>query len=155
MFASVHHVHVPPLQIISCNPNWMCFSFTQNNPKQLQGNSAQSSVSQVRAKRGSSSRRKSTPFRPWSILYGITVITLWAPCSCHTWLPFGTAQYNSIFHYLIILLGNNRFSVGCTTLHWLTDFLMLFDACYFDTPALCEGNQWLIPRFRLSRKMMG
>lgn len=67
--------------VIPCNPYWMWFSFPQNNPKQLQGDSAQSTDNERKVE--SSEGTKSSPFRPYSIRYRITVITFWAPCIWH------------------------------------------------------------------------
>lgn len=80
----------------------MCFSFTQNNPKQLQGNSAQCTDKEPWVV--SSGRTRSNPFQPWSIHYGITMITFWAPRSRHAWihplLHSTTPSCNAVFIHL-------------------------------------------------------
>lgn len=86
--------------VILCNPNSMCSSFTQNNPKQLQGNSAQSTDKEPQV--GSSGGTRSAPFRPlkrplWD--YNDNVLgSLLLPC-----LDSASPQHNSILKYLIHL----------------------------------------------------
>lgn len=98
----LHTQTAPSWDAVQCNPNCMCFSFTQNNPKQLQGNSAQCTDKEPRVV--SSGRTRSNPFQPRSIHYGITMITFWALCSRHAWihplLHSTTPSYNAVFTYL-------------------------------------------------------
>lgn len=100
----------PSWDAVLCNPNCMCFSFAQNNPKQLQGNSAQRTDKEPRVV--SSGRTRSNPFQPRSIHYGITMITvlgsLLSPCSD----PSASPQHNSIVQCCIHLFGNKQFSIG-------------------------------------------
>lgn len=63
----------PETLLLLCYPNCMCSSFTQNNPKQLQGNSAQCADKEPRVV--SSGRTTGNPFQPRSIHYGIMPIT--------------------------------------------------------------------------------
>lgn len=78
----VHRQHHP--ETVFCVILIICFSFIQNNPKQLQGNSMQGTDKELWVV--SSGRTRSNPFQPWSIHYGITMITFWVACSCHAWI---------------------------------------------------------------------
>lgn len=74
----------PFLKIVLHNSNYMCFSFTPNNPKQLQGNSTQCTDKEPRVV--SRGRARSNPFQPKSLHYRITMITFWAVCFRHAWI---------------------------------------------------------------------
>lgn len=96
--------------VILCNPNCMCFSFTQNNPKQLQGNSAQ--VHRQRAMSGSQWQDEERSFPAlkhplWD--YNDNVLgSVLSPCLD----PSASLQRNSILQYPIHSLGNTQFSIG-------------------------------------------
>lgn len=114
----LHTQTAPSWDAVLCNPNCMCFSFAQNNPKQLQGNSAQRTDKEPRVV--SSGRTRSNPFQPRSIHYGITMITFWALCSRHAWihplLHSTTPSYNAVF----ICLATSNFqldTVWCSNNH--------------------------------------
>lgn len=72
------------LQIVLHDPNFMCFLFTWNNPKQLQDNSMQCTDKEPRVV--CHGRARSNPFQPQSIHYRITMITFWAVCFHHAWI---------------------------------------------------------------------
>ena len=158
--------------VILCNPNCMCFSFAQNNPKQLQGNSAQCTDKEPWVV--SSGRTWSAPFQPWSIHYGITMITFWAPRSRHAWIhpPLSgtTPSYNTLF----ICLATSNFQLDAvwrSNNHILWCCLMVVIFIWLDfvrhraamtTPVgtllrVCGWTYCSAPdaSFLLSRKMMG
>lgn len=53
------------LKVVACSPNYVCFSFTRNNPKQLRGNSDKEP--QV----ASSSGARSAPASPRASITGL------------------------------------------------------------------------------------
>lgn len=161
----LHHRHSG---VILCNPNSMCSSFTQNNTKQLQGNSAQSTDKEPQV--GSSGGKRSAPFRPlkrplWD--YNDNVLgSLLSPCLD----PSASPQHNSILQYLIHLQHTIFNWIQCgalTTIFFNAIWWLLFSygltlqgkvvqPC---TPAstLLRLCGWDIAhsRFLLSRKIIG
>lgn len=111
------HGRQPYLQIVQHDPNFMCFSFTQNNPKQLQDNSMQCTDKEPRVV--SHGRARSNPFQPQSIHYRITMITFWAVCFHHAWIHL---PLHSTAPSMLHSFGKMQFSI---------EYSMVLFKCFF------------------------
>lgn len=110
----------PILKIVLRNPNYMCFSFTRNNPKQLQGNSTQCTDKEPRVV--SRGRARSNPFQPQSIHYRITMITFWAVCFRHAWIH---SPLHSTTLSMLHSFGKMQFSIEYSVVLFKCHFIFI------------------------------